>query len=270
MSFNKFLKYLLIFAGTLLATFFFTMYLFQEKIIFPATTLAQDYEYSFDEPFEEVNLTANDGAVINALYFKVQNPEGAIVYFHGNAGDLSRWGAIAEYYTQYNYNVIIIDYRTYGKSTGELDEQKMLSDTQLPYDFLLQKFKEEDVVIYGRSLGTSFAAYLASKNKPRKLILETPFYNMLDVTRRRFPMLPFANRLLKYRMNSNEFIKEVTCPVIIYHGTNDAIVPLKSGELLRDEIPKEQTTFYIIQDATHHNIGSFDLYQETLLKSLRK
>ena len=268
--FKKITRLLLIFSSLIYIIISSSMYLLQEKLIFAGSALAQDYEYVFDSPFEELNFTAEDGAVINALYFTVPSPEGAMVYFHGNAGDLSRWGTIAEYFTQFNYNVIIIDYRTYGKSTGAINEQKMLNDTQLPYNYLLKNFKEDDIVVYGRSLGTSFASYLASKNKPRKLILETPFYNMLDVTKRRFPMLPFADRLLKYRMESNEFVKQVSCPIIIYHGTNDDVVPLESGSLLKDEIPADQLTFYTIPDATHHDIASFELYQETILKSLRK
>lgn len=246
------------------------MYLFQEKLIFAGTPLSQDYEFVFDQPFQELNLEAQDGAIINSLYFTVSNPEGAMIYFHGNAGDLSRWGDIALQYTRLNYNVIIIDYRTYGKSTGKINEQKMLDDTQLPYDFLLEDFNEDEIVIYGRSLGTSFATYLASKNHPRKLILETPFYNMLDVAKRRFPLIPFLDQLLKYRLETNTFIKNVQCPIVIYHGTNDDIVPLESGTLLKEEIPNNQLTFYTIEDATHHNIGSFAIYQETILKSLRK
>ncbi|MFT5077730.1 MAG: pimeloyl-ACP methyl ester carboxylesterase [Saprospiraceae bacterium] len=268
MNLKKITRITLTVVSVLFITFVSLMYLFQDKLIFAGTTLPQDYEYSFDEPFEELNFTTEDGNTINGLYFTVPEPDGAIVYFHGNAGDLSRWGNNAAYYTQFNYNVLIIDYRTYGKSSGTINEQKMLDDTQLPYNFLLGNFKEEDIVIYGRSLGTSFASYLASKNKPRKLILETPFYNMLDVTKRRFPLIPFAERLLKYKMESNAFVKSVSCPIIIYHGTNDDIVPLESGELLGEEIPEAQLTFYTIQGGTHHNLGSFELYKKTILKSL--
>ena len=270
MSIKKITRFLLIFASLLFITFISLMYLFQEKLIFAGSTLDQDFEFVFDSPFEELNFTTEDGATINALYFTVPDPEGAIVYFHGNAGDLSRWGHQAENYTKFNYNVLIIDYRTYGKSTGAINEQKMLDDTQLPYDFLRNNFKENNIVVYGRSLGTSFASYLASKNKPRKLILETPFYNMLDVTKRRFPMLPFAARLLKYKMETNEFVKNVSCPIIIYHGTNDDIVPLESGQLLKDEIPADQLTFYTIEEGTHHNLGSFAMYQDSILDALRK
>lgn len=277
MKIKKITKFLLIFAGVLFITFVSFMFLFQEKLIFAGTLLPQDHEFTFDLPFEELDFKAEDGASINALYFTVPEPEGAIIYFHGNAGDLSRWGHQAAYFTQFNYNVLIIDYRTYGKSTGEINEQKMFDDTQLPYNFLLGNttngtpaFNEEDIVIYGRSLGTSYASYLASKNNPRKLILETPFYNMLDVSKRRFPYLPFVSRLLKYKMNTNLFIKDVTCPIVIYHGTNDNVVPLESGMLLKDEIPENQVTFYTIDTGTHHNLGTFSEYQNSILKSLRK
>ncbi|NNE03974.1 MAG: alpha/beta hydrolase, partial [Eudoraea sp.] len=101
------------------------LYFIQEKLIFLPTKLPVDFEYSFQYPFEEVFLTAEDGAVLNALHFKNKDPKGVILYFHGNAGDLSRWGQIATYFVKKNYDVVIMDYRTYGKSTGVLSEEAL-------------------------------------------------------------------------------------------------------------------------------------------------
>jgi len=245
------------------------MYFKQEKIVFAATSLPQDYKFDFKIPFEEKRLTANDGTSLHGIHFKVENPKGVILYFHGNAGDLSRWGNIASYFTTLQYDVLVIDYRTYGKSTGKIDEQKMLDDTQLWYDYLLNSYTEKNIVIYGRSIGTGFAVYLASKNKPRKVILETPFYNLKDVAKQKFSWIPFLDTLMKIKLNSNIYIREVTSPIIIYHGTNDKIVSFRSGKKLAETVPKKQLTFITIPEATHHNIGKFLEYTSTIEESLK-
>jgi len=138
------------------------LYFFQEKIIFLPSKLPQDYSYSFSEPFKEFNLAAKDGAKLNGLHFKRENPKGVILYFHGNAGDLARWGEIATFFAQKEYDIVVMDYRTYGKSTGKLSEDALFKDAQLFYDYTLDKYKEEDIIVYGRSLGASIATYTAS------------------------------------------------------------------------------------------------------------
>ena len=152
-------------------------YLLQEKFIFLPSKLPQDYVYEFDHDFEELFIETEDGARLNALHFKQENPRGIIVYYHGNAGDLSRWGKVTSYFLQFNYEVLVMDYRTYGKSTGKLSEKALYSDAQLFYNKAKELFPEGNIIVYGRSLGTAMAAYVASKNKPKKLILETPFYD---------------------------------------------------------------------------------------------
>ncbi|MGJ8666137.1 MAG: alpha/beta hydrolase [Patiriisocius sp.] len=245
------------------------MYFKQEDIVFAATSLDQDYTFDFDISFEEVRLTAENDVSLHGIHFKVENPKGVILYFHGNSGDLSRWGHIASYFTTLQYDVLVVDYRTYGKSTGSIDEQKMLDDTQLWYNYLLKSNSEKDIIIYGRSIGTGFATYLASKNKPRKVILETPFYNLKDVAKQKFSWIPFLDSLLKIKLTSNIYVKNITSPIVIYHGTNDAIVDYKSGEKLATQIPKKQLTFITIPNATHHNIGTFAEYTSTIEESLK-
>ena len=109
------------------------MYIFQERLVFKATKLDSDYEFLFDHDFDELNLEMEDGAVLNALHFKVDEPKGLILYFHGNAGDLSKWGEIVKPLTQYGHEVLVVDYRGYGKSTGRRSKQKMLKDAETIY-----------------------------------------------------------------------------------------------------------------------------------------
>ena len=138
-----------------------SLYFFQEKLLFLPTKLEQDYKFQFNYPFEELFLKTDEEAVINAIHFKVKKPKGVILYFHGNAGDLSRWGNITEYFVDKDYDVLVMDYRTYGKSTGKLSEDAFYKDAQFCYDYLLKQYSEEDISLYGRSLGTGIASYLA-------------------------------------------------------------------------------------------------------------
>jgi fermentation-respiration switch protein FrsA (DUF1100 family) len=237
------------------------LYFFQEKLIFLPSKLPQDYTYSFSLPHEEFNLRTEDGAILNGLHFKNSEPKGVILYFHGNAGDLSRWGEIALYFVEKQYDVIIMDYRTYGKSTGKLSPAALFDDAQLFYDYALEHYDENRITLYGRSLGTGIASRIAAINTPKQLVLETPFYSLLDVAKSMFPILP-VSVFLKYTLPSYEFMQEVTCPVTIFHGTSDSVVPYESGKKLYDAIPNEGKTFYAIENGDHNNLISFPQYHE--------
>lgn len=239
------------------------LYFLQEKIIFLPSKLDQDYRYEFSQPFEELFLKTDDGTVINAIHFKKENPKGVILYFHGNAGDLSRWGEIASYFAKKGYDVLVMDYRTYGKSTGELSEVALYADAQMCYDYLLKTYDEKDIILYGRSLGTGVVTNLASSNNPKQVILETPYYSLVSVAKHRFPLFP-VEQLMTYRMPSNEFIQEVRCPVTIIHGTDDSVVPFESGKQLFDECKSKQKAFVRIEGGEHNNLIEFEKYHLTI------
>ena len=244
------------------------LYFLQEKIIFFPSVLEQDYEYQFNHNFEELYLNTDDGAALNAIHFKINNPKGVILYFHGNADDLSRWGTVAEFFVEKEYDVLVMDYRTYGKSTGKLSEAAFYSDAQLFYNYLKKLYNEDDITLYGRSLGTGIAAHLASKNNPKQLVLETPYYSMSEVGKSRFPILP-VEKLLKYKFPTYKFIKSVSCKITIFHGTNDGVVPYSSAEKLIKASPKEKTTFITIESGNHNNLKTFNLYNSQIEKLLK-
>jgi fermentation-respiration switch protein FrsA (DUF1100 family) len=242
------------------------LYFFQEKILFLPTTLEHNYQYEFDFPFEELFLKTEENTIINALHFKVENPKGVILYFHGNAGDLSRWGNITEYFSKMNYDVLVMDYRTYGKSEGKLSEQAFYKDAQYCYGYLLKQYSEDEITLYGRSLGTGIASYLASKNKPNQLILETPYYSILDVAEHRFPMFP-VKQLLKYHFPTFQYLPKVSCPITIIHGTDDSVVPYSSAKKL-SELKLHNLDFITVEDGTHNNLIEFEEYHQTIKSKL--
>ncbi len=230
-------------------------------------TLPQDFTYSFTTNFDEIFLKTEDGAKLNALHFKVENPKGIVLYFHGNAGELSRWGIVVQNFVAMEYDVLVMDYRTYGKSTGKLSEKALYKDAQLFYDYLLKSYSEDKIVVYGRSLGTTFATYVASKNNPKYLFLEAPFFNLAEVASNRFSMYP-VGWFLKYNFPTNKYIKNVNCPIIIFHATDDFVVNYENSLKLSQIKTAGKLKLITIPAGGHHNLVDATIYKETLQKIL--
>ncbi len=239
------------------------LYALQEKMIFMPEPLPLDYKYSFSGDFEEINLKTDGGAILNALHFKVDDPKGVVLYFHGNGGELASWGIVVQKFVEMNYDVLVMDYRTYGKSTGKLSQKALYDDAQLFYNLLLKNYTEDEIVVYGRSLGTTFATYVAAKNHPRQLILEAPLYSLDEVASERFPIYP-VSWVLKYHFPTYKYLKDVSCPILIFHGTDDVIVNYKNSERLSKIKTKGKLTFITFPNGNHRNLVDFELYKNTL------
>lgn len=238
----------------------FLLYLLQEKFIFLNEKLENDYQYTFENKFEEINLTTKDKQTINAILFKVDKPKGVILYFHGNKGSLKRWGRIVNDFTKHNYDIFIMDYRGYGKSTGAFDEKLMYDDAILCFDYLKERYNYDKTIVYGRSLGGTFATKVASVRNPDHLILEAPFYNLMDAVNYHYPLLS-ADFLLKYKFNTNTFINNVKCKTTIFHGTEDHVVPISSSKKLFDLSQKDNTEYIELVAGTHHNLSTYKEYK---------
>ena len=237
------------------------VYFFQEWLIFLGQPIPKDHTYSFDVPFEERNYEMSDGAQINALLFSAEDPKGVIFYHHGNGGELPRWGQVSYFFVEQGYDVLMYDYRGYGKSTGERTEANLLSDAQSLYEELLKEYAESDLIVYGRSLGSGPGSFVAGKNNPRLLILETPFFSLEEMASRRFPFLP-TRQLLRYRFENAKFLDKAKVAVHIFHGTEDRVVPYESGQRLHQALDPSHAAFYTIAGANHHNLLEHEAYRD--------
>ncbi|MGD9100972.1 MAG: alpha/beta hydrolase [Anaerolineae bacterium] len=242
------------------------LYLWQEKLLFYPESLPPDFRYTFPGPFDEVTLLV-EGAALNALHFRAERPQGVVLYLHGNAGSLRTWGSVASDFIVHGYDVFILDYRGYGKSTGRITRERVLhEDVALAYAYLQRRYAEEEIVVYGRSLGSGLAAYLARSNRPRMLILETPYYSIEELARASFPFAP--SFLLKYPLHTDRWIGEVACPVYFFHGTWDEFIPHTSSERLARLVETEHELF-IIEGGGHNDLSEFEQYDEGLARILR-
>lgn len=244
-------------------------YIFRNQLVFQATQLRQDYTFQFDQPFEEYFVTMPDSTVLNGLLFKSKSSaKGLIFYLHGNADNLQRWGEFAADFTKLGYDVFMYDYRGYGKSTGSSSRKNIHADAITMLDWVKKKVPFSNLVIYGRSLGSAVASNLAVVAHPSLLILETPFANFEDVIY--WPLRP--GLLLfpdKIEFSNQDVLAKVNCPKIIFHGTDDWIVPLSSAQKLKPYL-QDENQFYVIEGAGHRNLSEFDSYHTQLAEVLQK
>jgi hypothetical protein len=235
-----------------------TAYLIQEKFIFKPEKLAQDFEYHYDAPFTELFFDVSPGVRINGLHFFREKSLGLILYFHGNSRSIKGWAKYARDFYRYNYDVVLVDYRGFGKSTGKRSEAAMLNDMQFVYESLKVKYAENNLIVYGRSLGSGFAAKLASDNHPRFLILDAPFFNFSRAVERFLPILPMRF-VLRYKLRSDRYMRKVRCHTYILHGTRDWLIPIKHSIALQKLNPGK-ITLIRIEGGGHNNLPSFPEY----------
>ncbi len=239
-------------------------YIFQERFIFVRFRMARQSTFRFKRNFAERWIEAHDGASLHALYFPCDEPRGVVIYFHGNTGGLRRWGKLAPRFTALGYDVLMPDPRGYGKSRGRLSEHALHDDAARWYRSLLDRWKEQDIVLYGRSLGSGLATPLAASFNPRMLLLETPFANMYDVARYYLFILPYR-LLLKYKFRNDRAIVRVKCPVYIFHGQRDNVVPYASALRLYSLVPSEvQRRMYTFPEGHHNDLYRFPRFKRAM------
>ncbi|MBS1973777.1 MAG: alpha/beta hydrolase, partial [Bacteroidetes bacterium] len=222
----------------------------------------------YDIPFEELFFDVSPGVRINGLHFYREKPTGLVFYLHGNTRSIKGWAKYAQDFYRYNYDVVLVDYRGFGKSTGKRSEKELIGDLQFVYNKLCLQCSEERLVVYGRSIGSGFAAKTASLNNPRYLILDAPYYNFQKVVERFLPFLP-VRYVLRYTLRTDRWIKQVKCHTYIIHGTKDWIIPIRQSENLQKLNPGK-ITLIRIYGGGHNNLPSFPEYHNFIRDILKE
>ena len=243
-------------------------YFGQDFFFFRPERLPKWFTYQYPFPFQEVNFDMEDGGTVNALHFKIPNSKGVVFYIKGNSRSIKGWGKFAKDFVGKGFDFFILDYRGFGKSRGRRTEEILFSDLQQVYKWLASEYEEEQIVLYGRSLGSGLAARIASWNSPRMLILDCPYYSFLYHIKRYGFILPL-NWLLRYHIRTDRFIKKVQAPVYILHGSKDRLIPYKQSEMLRQLAPERIKLFPIV-GAGHNNLPEFPAYHDLLYDILHE
>lgn len=239
------------------------LYFFQERFLFHPEKLPKDFQFQYEnQQVDEYNLELQDGVIINGLHFKTKRPKGLVYYLKGNSKSIKGWGKFAVDFTLHGYDVIMIDYRGFGKSTGKLSQDSMKKDALYVYDRLKEKVNEEHIIVYGRSLGTGLATKVASMNNPKALVLACPYFSMSKNVKRYLPLIPLG-LVMRYQMPTYKWIKYVDCPINLIHGTNDKVIRFRSS-LRLSKLKPETTKLYPVIGGGHKDLHNFESYHRAL------
>jgi fermentation-respiration switch protein FrsA (DUF1100 family) len=204
-----------------------------------------------------VFLEAKDGVRLSAWYLPPQTAErGVVLFLHGNGGNVSHYADALARFDRLGFGSFAPDYRGYGRSEGTPSEAGLYRDAEAAWEHLVHTLgiPPKRIVIYGRSLGGAVAAWLTRSRSPRLLVLESSFTSLRAVAARLYPWAP-TGLLLGEMFDTEGFVREVRCPVLVIHSPDDEIVPYAHGLRLfeRAKPPKR-----LLEIRGGHNSGRYD------------
>ena len=245
---NSFIALIAIYLAFVLLVYFNQSYLvyFPEKQI-GNTPGAIGLDYT------AVNIATGDGETLHGWWVPVADAKGTVLFFHGNAGNISHRINYLAMFKQLGYNTLLFDYRGYGQSSGTPSESGTYLDAQAAWRYLIeiQGIVPERIVLFGESLGGAVAAWLAAREKPGLLALVSTFTSVPDLAAEIYPFLP-VRWISRFDYNTLEFLQSITCPVFIAHSPQDEIIPYRHGQRLFQAAP-EPKQFLPLQGT--HNTG---------------
>jgi len=240
------------------------LYFLQEKLLFHPEKLDADHKFSFTTPFKEINLPFNDKKNLSIIQFTVPDSarKGIVLYFHGNMRNVERYAYCVTHFTRNNYEVWMIDYPGFGKSTGERSEQIMYDDADQLYKMARTRVSKDSIIIYGKSIGTGVASHLAARSNCKRVILETP-YCSIDALFKHYAFIYPVSWMTTYHFPSEECFKNINDPITIFHGTDDGTIPFSQAKRLM-KVAKPRDELVAIKDGGHNNLADFPLFQHKL------
>jgi len=234
---------------------------FQDRIFFRPVPVPLEHRYAFGMPYRERNIRFRDNANLNLVEFPVPGRQrrGIVLYLHGNRSNIGWYVEHVGGFHRNGYEVWMIDYPGYGKSTGPMESGMLFAYALQMYKLARTQVSSDSIVIYGKSLGTGIAAWLASRQPAARLILETPYYSLSSLAASRLPIFPWE-RMLRIRLDTWSYLRAVTLPVTVFHGTDDGVIPYRNAERLRSVL-KAGDGFVTVPGGGHRDLGRFAEYR---------
>ena len=237
----------------------------QERLLFHPTPIdpARNITTGPDIHERVINVP---GARLSVLELRLTEPKGVVFFLHGNAGNLETWFVNPAFYRKANYDLVMLDYRGYGKSTGRIESEAQLhADVQAVWDEVAPRYTGRRVVVYGRSLGSGLAARLAVRIQPDLTMLVSPYVSLAAISREQFPWVP--GPVLRYPLRTDEALPGIRRPVMLIHGERDDLIPPTHSQALKALVPS--VTLAMIPDANHNDLQKFESYLEVVSAALR-
>jgi len=257
----KIILYIIVFAAFL---FIYVRYLESRSVFYPVGPIAATPR-ELGLPFEDVYIQTRDNVKIHGWLIKAPSAKSTLIFLHGNAGNIGdRLGKI-DLFHRMGLNILIIDYRGYGKSGGRPTEEGVYKDAEAAYDYLRKRndTKEQNMIGYGASLGGAVVIDLAAKKRLDGLIIDSSFSSAADIAKKIYPFLPAF--FMKIKFDSEEKIKDITVPKLFIHSVEDDVIPFVLGKKLYDAAPEPKE--FVEIKGSHNDGHIFD--QEKIKKGIR-
>lgn len=245
------------------------LYLFQGRMVFlsnfPDRALgASPSEIGLN--YEDVSLTTSDNERLHGWYIPALDSRGALLFFHGNAGNISHRLESLKIFHELGLDTLIIDYRGYGQSTGKASEQGTYLDAQAAWDYLIitRGIPADRIIVFGRSLGGAVGAWLGVQHTPAAVIIESSFSSGVDMAHRLYPFLP-ARLITRLHYPVADYAARLDCPVLVVHSRHDEIIPFTMGKAIYAAV-KQQKKFLELRG--DHNNG-FLISQQDYIVGLK-
>ena len=247
------------------------VFFFQSYVVYQPSEKLDETPSDYGLDFEDIPLTAEDGTKLHAWYVPRDKAKYTLLFCHGNGGNIShRIGAIQTFHGL-GLNVLIFDYRGYGRSEGKPTEAGTYQDVEAAWKYLVETrgVPPERIVVFGCSLGGAIAAHLAHKHTPAALILESTFTSAPDAGAKLYPFLPIR-WLCRFSYDTQSIIGEMNCPILVVHSRQDEMVPYEFGQALFDAARGDK---HFLEISGSHNMGrstSSEQYINGLAAFLRR
>jgi pimeloyl-ACP methyl ester carboxylesterase len=240
------------------------LWLGQEHLLFRPTALPAD-EALTREPDVHERVVEVPGARLSVLELRLPDPKGVVFFLHGNAGNLKEWFTNADFYRRANYDLVMMDYRGFGKSSSRIESEAQLhADVRAVWQAVAPRYAGRRVVIYGRSLGTGLAAALAAQVGPDLAVLVSPYTSMFDLAGFHYPWVPSA--VLRYPLRTDQIVPALDTPLLLIHGDQDTLIPPAHSHSLKAIAPSAR--LLIIAGAGHGDVHRFESYRRELAQAL--
>lgn len=240
----------------------------QEKLLFVPTVLPADRPLAHAPDIHEATVDVT-GARLSALHLRLPKPKGVVFFLHGNGGSLESWFVNPDFYRRANFDLFMIDYRGYGKSTGQIESEAQLRhDVRTAWATVAPRYAGKRVVIYGRSLGSGLAAglsvELANSRAPDLTVLVSPYISMAALSSDHYPWVP--QFVLRYPMHTDQLVGRIGKPLLLIHGIEDRLIAPRHSDALKALAPG--AGLLRIAGAGHNDLQDFEAYRSGFADAL--
>lgn len=245
------------------------LWFWQERLLFEPDPLAPDQPICSDADVHETFI-AVAGARLSAAQLRLPEPRGVVFFLHGNSGNLKKWLVDLDAFRELNFDVVMFDYRGFGKSSGQIEsEQQLRADVRAVWAEFADRYQGKRVVVSGQSLGTGLAAGLSAElcaagKAPDLTLMVSAYSSMQALADELYPWVP--RRILRYPLATLEHACRLTGKLMLIHGDKDELIGLHHSEALRKAAPQAQ--LLCVEGAGHSDLHQFPSFRKAVASAL--